>query len=95
MCLQFLLIAGQVLVDVREEPSLMVTYVAEDNLLAPEVPDIEQFDHPYVYFLFYGMDGAGDFIACKQLRDKYNATRRELPYEEEGDDSNPETGGPD
>lgn len=76
----------QVLVDVREEPSVMVTYVAEDNLVAPEEPDFEQFDHPYVYFLFYGMDGAGDFIACKQLREKYDAPRHELPYDEnEGD----------
>ncbi|KAG0583832.1 hypothetical protein KC19_3G165700 [Ceratodon purpureus] len=73
----------QVLVDIREEPSVMVTYVAEDNLVAPEEPDFEQFDHPYVYFLFYGMDGAGDFIACKQLREKYDAPRHELPYDED------------
>jgi len=76
----------QVLVDIQEEPSVMVTYVAEENLVAPEEPDFEQFDHPYVYFLFYGMDGAGDFIACKQLREKYDAPRHELPYDKEGDD---------
>jgi hypothetical protein len=87
---------SQVLVDVREEPSLMVTYVAEDNLDVPEEPDLEQFDHPYIYFLFYGMDGAGDFIACKQLREKYNAPRRELPYEGDEDSSSPQgPSGPD
>jgi hemimethylated DNA binding protein len=75
----------QVLVDVREEPSLMVSYVAEENLCCPEEPDLDTFDHPYVYFLFYGMDKAGDFIVCKQLREKYNQPRHELPHEEEGD----------
>jgi hypothetical protein len=77
----------QVLVDIREEPSVMVAYVAEDNLVAPEEPDFEQFDHPYVYFLFYGMDGAGDFVACKQLREKYDAPRHELPYEDKEGES--------
>jgi len=32
----------------------------------------ETFDHPYISFLFYGVDAAGDFIPIKQLREKYN-----------------------
>lgn len=41
-------------------------------------------------FLFYGMDAAGDFIPIKQLREKYNRARHEVPYdepEENGGDS--------
>ncbi|CAM6082959.1 unnamed protein product [Calypogeia fissa] len=74
----------QVLVDVHEQPSLLVAYVAEDNLVAIEDgAKIERFDHPYTYFLFYGMDSKGDFIPSKQLREKYNAARHELPWEED------------
>ena len=40
----------------------------------------EMFDHPYISFLFYGMDAAGDFIPIKQLREKYNKPRHEVPY---------------
>ncbi|KAJ0724964.1 putative UVR domain, hemimethylated DNA-binding domain-containing protein [Helianthus annuus] len=81
----------QVLVDVREDPNLLVAYVPEENLLAPEEPDKARFDHPYVSFLFYGMDSAGDFIPVKQLREKYNRPRHEVPYdpqdEKSGDDA--------
>lgn len=38
----------------------------------------ERFDHPYISFLFYGMDTAGDFIPVKQLRDKFNRPRHEV-----------------
>ncbi|XP_008445473.2 clp protease adapter protein ClpF, chloroplastic [Cucumis melo] len=81
----------QVLVDVRTNPDLLVAYVAEENLLAPEEPDTERFDHPYSSFLFYGVDSAGDFIPIKQLREKYNRPRHEIPFdpqddEQQGDD---------
>ncbi|XP_022735306.1 clp protease adapter protein ClpF, chloroplastic [Durio zibethinus] len=76
----------QVLVDVYADPNLLVTYVPEENLLAPEQPDLRRFDHPYVSFLFYGMDAAGDFIPIKQLREKYNRPRHEIPLDPEGDE---------
>lgn len=71
----------QVLVDVRAEPDLLVAYVAEENLLVPDKPDKGRFDHPYMAFLFYGMDSAGDFIPIKQLREKYNKPRHEIPFD--------------
>lgn len=71
----------QVLVDTDEDRNLLVAYVAEENLVAPEKKDTDSFDHPYASFLFYGVDGAGDLIPIKQLRDKYNQPRHELPYE--------------
>lgn len=40
-----------------------------------------RFDHPYISFLFYGMDAAGDFIPIKQLREKYNRPRHEIPFD--------------
>ncbi|XP_061991955.1 clp protease adapter protein ClpF, chloroplastic [Rosa rugosa] len=73
----------QVLVDVHADPNLLVAYVAEENLLAPDKPDLDRFDHPYISFLFYGMDAAGDFIPIKQLREKYNRPRHEIPLDEE------------
>ncbi|GAV74537.1 Macro domain-containing protein/UVR domain-containing protein/YccV-like domain-containing protein/CRAL_TRIO_2 domain-containing protein, partial [Cephalotus follicularis] len=77
----------QVLVDVHADPNLLVAYVPEDNLIAPDQPDLGRFDHPYVSFLFYGMDAAGDFIPIKQLREKFNKPRHEVPIdpEDEGD----------
>ncbi|KAK4788750.1 hypothetical protein SAY86_020069 [Trapa natans] len=81
----------QALVDVHDDPNLVVTYVAEENLVAPEQPDLRRFDHPYIPILFYGTDSAGDFIPIKQLREKYNRPRHEVPIDpqdQEGDDSN-------
>lgn len=43
----------------------------------------ETFDHPYISFLFYGVDAAGDFIPIKQLREKYNKPRHEVPFDSE------------
>ncbi|RWR95642.1 UVR domain-containing protein [Cinnamomum micranthum f. kanehirae] len=76
----------QVLVDVHADPNLLVTYVPEENLLAFEQPDLGRFDHPYLSFLFYGIDGAGDFIPIKQLREKYNRPRHELPIDPHNED---------
>ncbi|KAK8567328.1 hypothetical protein V6N13_105305 [Hibiscus sabdariffa] len=76
----------QVLVDVYADPNLLVAYVPEENLLAPEEADLRRFDHPYVSFLFYGMDAAGDFIPIKQLREKYNRPRHEIPLDPEDDE---------
>ncbi|EEF50790.1 clp protease adapter protein ClpF, chloroplastic [Ricinus communis] len=77
----------QVLVDVHADPNLLVAYVAEENLVAPEQPDLGRFDHPYVSFLFYGTDTAGDFIPIKQLREKYNRPRHEVPFDPPDEDS--------
>lgn len=101
--------------------------VPEENLLAPEEPDMvavnflqfyyylyfcremvfqreivsleicldlfadcddvqERFDHPYNSFLFYGVDAAGDFIPIKQLREKYNRPRHEVPSDPQDDE---------
>lgn len=49
----------------------------------------EPFSHPYLYLLFYGQDAIGDFIPTKQLREKYDAPRHELPYERPEDDTSP------
>lgn len=46
-----------------------------------------RFDHPYVSFLFYGADTAGDFIPIKQLREKYNRPRHEVPTDSPDEDS--------
>lgn len=45
-----------------------------------------RFDHPYISFLFYGMDSAGDFIPIKQLREKYNRPRHEIPIDPPNDE---------
>lgn len=76
----------QVLVDMQEDPNLLVAYVAEENLLVSEQPDLDGFDHPYTSFLFYGMDSAGDFIPVKQLREKYNKPRHEVPADTDDED---------
>ncbi|XP_073005689.1 clp protease adapter protein ClpF, chloroplastic [Typha latifolia] len=76
----------QVLVDVHVDPNLLVAYVAEENLIASEEPDMARFDHPYVSFLFYGVDTAGDFIPIKQLREKYNRPRHEVPVDKNDED---------
>ncbi|GAB4840088.1 hypothetical protein Ancab_020799 [Ancistrocladus abbreviatus] len=77
----------QVLVDVHDDPNLLVTYVSEENLQAPDKPDRRRFDHPYISFLFYGTDTAGDFIPIKQLREKYSQPRHEVPFDSKDEDS--------
>lgn len=80
----------QVLVEVHADPNLLVAYVPEENLLDIDHPDKDRFDHPYISFLFYGMDTAGDFIPIKQLREKFNRPRYEVPqdtHDEDGDDN--------
>lgn len=47
-----------------------------------------RFDHPYVNFLFYGLDAAGDFIPIKQLREKFNRPRHEIPIDPDDDEEN-------
>jgi len=47
---------------------------------------MDRFDHPYIFLLFYGMDAAGDYIPIKQLREKYNRLRHEVPGEYDGND---------
>jgi len=56
------------------------------------------FRHPYAYVLFLGQDAAGDLLACRQLRDRYNQQRRDVwrpgakRDEEEEDDDRGEGG---
>lgn len=83
----------QVLVDMRAVPNLMVAYVAEENLMPPKESDKDHLEHPYISFLFYGMDSAGDFIPIKQLREKYNKPRHELPWDEGREDDSTGGGG--
>lgn len=81
------------LVDARDweyDPHLPpVAYVAEELLRAPEMESegckswVEAYgndplQHPYLYILFLGMDGRGDYVPCRQLRDKHNVQRRDV-----------------
>ncbi|EFJ45564.1 hypothetical protein VOLCADRAFT_94016 [Volvox carteri f. nagariensis] len=61
-----------------------VAYVAEELLTWPEMESeggkswVEVYgndplQHPYLYILFLGLDGRGDYVPCRQLRDKYSA----------------------
>ncbi|XP_052165663.1 clp protease adapter protein ClpF, chloroplastic-like isoform X1 [Oryza glaberrima] len=76
----------QLLVDVYADPELLVAYVAEENLAEAEIPEKGRFDHPYIEFLFFGEDTAGDFIPIKQLREKYDQPRYEASGDEDDDD---------
>uniref|UniRef100_A0A0E0I7P5 Hemimethylated DNA-binding domain-containing protein n=1 Tax=Oryza nivara TaxID=4536 RepID=A0A0E0I7P5_ORYNI len=76
----------QVLVDVYADPELLVAYVAEENLAEAEISEKGRFDHPYIEFLFFGEDTAGDFIPIKQLREKYDQPRYEASGDEDDDD---------
>lgn len=49
-----------------------------------EVHGGDEFQHPYSYLLFLGVDGAGDLLPVKQLRDKYAVERRDV-YAQGGD----------
>uniref|UniRef100_A0A0E0QEX8 UVR domain-containing protein n=1 Tax=Oryza rufipogon TaxID=4529 RepID=A0A0E0QEX8_ORYRU len=76
----------KVLVDVYADPELLVAYVAEENLAEAEISEKGRFDHPYIEFLFFGEDTAGDFIPIKQLREKYDQPRYEASGDEDDDD---------
>uniref|UniRef100_A0A0D9X4D4 Hemimethylated DNA-binding domain-containing protein n=2 Tax=Leersia perrieri TaxID=77586 RepID=A0A0D9X4D4_9ORYZ len=81
----------QVLVDVYADPELLVAYVAEENLAEAEASEKGRFDHPYIEFLFFGEDTAGDFIPIKQLREKYDQPRFEASGDEDDDDGSTDT----
>lgn len=51
-----------------------------------EVYGNDPLQHPYLYILFLGMDGRGDYVPCRQLRDKYNVQRRDVHRPGEGDE---------
>ncbi len=98
-----------ILVDMRDWPSARfeapVAYVAEELLDAPQEPATwvqvhgkDEFQHPYTYLLFLGVDGAGDFLPVQQLRDKFSVARRDVYAPGEGDaaeDEEEEEGGDD
>jgi hypothetical protein len=50
-----------------------------------------RFDHPYIEFLFYGEDTAGDLIPIKQLREKYDQPRYEASGDGDEDDDDGDT----
>uniref|UniRef100_A0A0D9X4D8 UVR domain-containing protein n=1 Tax=Leersia perrieri TaxID=77586 RepID=A0A0D9X4D8_9ORYZ len=81
----------KVLVDVYADPELLVAYVAEENLAEAEASEKGRFDHPYIEFLFFGEDTAGDFIPIKQLREKYDQPRFEASGDEDDDDGSTDT----
>eukprot|EP00898_Chlorokybus_atmophyticus_P000727 jgi/Chlat1/1655/Chrsp127S01952 len=67
-----------------------VAYVAEELIEVPDKPDKEKMEHPYIYLLFYGMDGSGNYIPTKPLREKYNAPR----YDDDPDSNSQMLDGP-
>lgn len=90
------------LVDTRDwkvdQGSPAVTYVAEELLVGAEESGLweadfshEAFQHPYCYLLFLGKDGKGDLVPTRQLRDKYNAMRRDVYYEGSSADGDSDT----
>ena len=80
-----------------------MTSLQESELTAPKPPatwrsvhgtDPETFitSHPYMYLLFYGQDGEGNYVPSKKLRDKYKRERRDVywngkagDYDDDGD----------
>lgn len=69
----------------------MVCSLQEDELSAPEPPATwksehgdTDIQHPYLYFLFYGVDGQGNFVPVKSLREKYAIDRWDV-YGSEGE----------
>ncbi|MEW5316228.1 MAG: hypothetical protein WDW38_007609 [Sanguina aurantia] len=95
-----------VLVDSRDwasDEQVPVAYVAEELLSAPELDTDEPQSwlerwgpepmlHPYMYILYLGQDARGDYLPCRQLRDKYNARRRDVYAPGENGEEEPETG---
>jgi len=83
-----------VLVDARDwsysSNAPPTAYVAEELLTCPELDEaspgkswVEVYgkdpaEHPYLYILFLGQDARGDYLPCRQLRDKYNIKRRDV-----------------
>ena len=68
----------------------LVAYYPEDELSAPEAPETwrsqhgdEGISHPYIYYLFYGKDGAGDYVPSRVLRDKWRVERRDVYWNNE------------
>eukprot|EP00798_Chlamydomonas_sp_ICE-L_P022438 gene22439-29550_t len=44
-------------------------------------------EHPYSYMLFLGQDAKGDYLPCRQLRNKYSVQRRDVhPPSKDGED---------
>ncbi|PNH09980.1 hypothetical protein TSOC_003325 [Tetrabaena socialis] len=64
----------------------------EDPRSWAEVHGSDPLQHPYLYILFLGLDGRGDYVPCRQLRDKYNVQRRDVyrPGEDGSDPQEPE-----
>jgi hypothetical protein len=42
----------------------------------PQDPDF-LISHPYMYLMFYGQDGEGNYVPSKKLRDKFKKQRRD------------------
>ena len=93
-----------VLPDVRYWPKKRnmgpcVSLVEEGDLNAPQPPatwrsvhgsDPENFliSHPYMYLMFYGQDGEGNYVPSKKLRDKFNKQRKDVYWNDGSSDNN-------
>jgi len=64
-----------------------VAYIAEEMLTQGSAANFDgtgaplvdgSFQHPYSYLMFLGADGEGNFIPCRQLRDRYNVCRKDV-----------------
>jgi len=81
-----------------------VALVSESELNAPQPPatwrsvhgsDPESFliSHPYMYLMFYGQDGEGNYVPSKKLRDKFNKQRKDVYWNEGGSSEDGGEGG--
>ncbi len=79
-------------IDSLEDDSLEldapVAYVAEELLDKVTLADFDSdepivntpFQHPYSYLMFLGMDGGGNMIPCRQLRERFDVEREDDPF---------------
>eukprot|EP00955_Chlamydomonas_euryale_P081757 363625-Chlamydomonas_euryale.AAC.6 len=69
-------------------PSCLFFYFAEELLTCPELEDpprawveehgSEPLEHSFLNVLFLGVDGRGDYVPCRHLRNKFNVQRRDV-----------------
>ena len=99
-----------VLVDINDVPmggtsteQEMVAYVPEDCLTVPVPPatwrssygEDDIIQHPFVYLLFYGKDGEGNYVPTKALRNRFKLDRRDVYLPGEGGADDTPLSGPD
>ena len=99
-----------ILADVKDVPldvgateQEMILYVPEDCVTVPEPPETwrstygedDVIQHPFVYLLFYGKDGEGNYVPTKALRNRFKLDRRDVYLPGEGGGAQPPISGPD